>query len=160
MTSQKQGHLGIPYENQWFSCAVWSFIMELSFLWCLDDLLFKKAFQLKIFLKKVKVAQSCPTLCNPLDCSSADSSVRGISQARILEWVAYPFCSRSSRPRNWTGVSCVAGGFFTNWAIGEAQNLSRRCICAFGFQLCSFILWVFCEECLWPEAKGMAELHT
>ena len=36
---------------------------------------------------------------------------------RILEWVAYPFSSRSSRPRNRTGVSCVAGGFFTNWAI-------------------------------------------
>ena len=39
---------------------------------------------------------------------------------RILEWVAYPFSSRSSRPRNWTGVSCIAGGFFPNWAIREA----------------------------------------
>ena len=40
---------------------------------------------------------------------------------RILEWVAYPFSSGSSRPRNWIGVSCIAGGFFTNWAIREAQ---------------------------------------
>ena len=40
---------------------------------------------------------------------------------RILEWVAYPFSSRSSWPRNWTGVSCIAGGFFTNWAIREAM---------------------------------------
>ena len=39
---------------------------------------------------------------------------------RILEWVAYPFSSRSSQPRNWTRVSCIAGGFFTNWAIKEA----------------------------------------
>ena len=39
---------------------------------------------------------------------------------RILEWVAYPFSSGSSRPRNRTGVSCIAGGFFTNWAIREA----------------------------------------
>ena len=39
---------------------------------------------------------------------------------RILEWVAYPFSSRSSWPRNWTGVSCIAGGFFTNWAMREA----------------------------------------
>ena len=39
---------------------------------------------------------------------------------RILEWVAYPFSSRSSWPRNWTRVSCIAGGFFTNWAIREA----------------------------------------
>ena len=42
---------------------------------------------------------------------------------RILEWVAYPFSSRSSRPRNWSGVSCTAGRFFTNWAIREASYL-------------------------------------
>ena len=42
----------------------------------------------------------------------------------ILEWVAYTFSSRSSRPRNQTRVSCIAGGFFTNWAIREAQILS------------------------------------
>ena len=42
---------------------------------------------------------------------------------RILELVAFPFSSGSSRPRNQTGVSCIAGGFFTNWAIGEAQLL-------------------------------------
>ena len=40
---------------------------------------------------------------------------------RILEWVAYPFSSGSSWPRNWTGVSCIAGGFFPNWAIREAR---------------------------------------
>ena len=38
---------------------------------------------------------------------------------RILEWVAYPFSRRSSRPRNQTGVFCIAGGFFTNWAMRE-----------------------------------------
>ena len=48
---------------------------------------------------------------------------------RILEWVTYPFSSRSSRPRNQTGVSCIAGGFFTNWAIGEAHGRGRRVIC-------------------------------
>ena len=41
---------------------------------------------------------------------------------RILEWVAYPFFSRSSQPRNQTGVSCIAGRFFTNWAIWEAYS--------------------------------------
>ena len=40
---------------------------------------------------------------------------------RILEWVAYPFSSRSSRPRNWTGISHIAGRFFINWALGEAH---------------------------------------
>ena len=39
---------------------------------------------------------------------------------RRLEWVAYPFSSGSSQPRNWTGVSCIAGGVFTNWVIREA----------------------------------------
>ena len=42
---------------------------------------------------------------------------------RILEWVAYPFSSRSSQPRNWTGISCIAGGFFTNWAIREHNTI-------------------------------------
>ena len=41
----------------------------------------------------------------------------------ILEWLAYPFSRRSSRPRNWIGVSCIAGGFFTNWAIREVLGM-------------------------------------
>ena len=45
---------------------------------------------------------------------------------RRLEWVAYPFSSRSSWPRNWTRVSCIAGGFFTNWAIKEAMDMDMR----------------------------------
>ena len=40
--------------------------------------------------------------------------------SRLLEWVAYPFSSGSSWPRDWSGVSCIAGGFFTNWAVREA----------------------------------------
>ena len=64
---------------------------------------------------KVKVAQSSPTLCNPMD-----YTVHGILQARILEWVAYPFSSGSYRLRNQTSVSCIAGGFFSNWAIKKA----------------------------------------
>ena len=43
---------------------------------------------------------------------------------RILEWVAYPFSSGSSRPRNLTRVSCIAGGFFTNWATREAGRFT------------------------------------
>ena len=109
---------------------------------------------------KVKVARSCPTLCN-----SMDYTVHGILQARkrvgslsllqgifptqgsnpglphcrrilyqlshkgsprILEWVAYPFSRGSSQPRNLTGVSCIAGRFFTNWSITEAQFCGRK----------------------------------
>ena len=60
---------------------------------------------------KVKVTQSCPTLCE-----SMDYTVHGILQVRILEWVAFPFSQGSSRPRSQTGVSCIVGGFFSNWA--------------------------------------------
>ena len=56
---------------------------------------------------KVKVTQSCLTLCDPMDCI-----VKGILQARILEWVAFPFSRGSTQPRDQTQVSCVAGGFF------------------------------------------------
>ena len=48
--------------------------------------------------------------------------LRNKGSPRILEWVAYPFSSRSSWPRNCIGVSCIAGGFFTNWAIREASS--------------------------------------
>ena len=58
---------------------------------------------------KVKVSQLCPTLC---DCT--DYRVHGILQARILEWVAFPFSRGSSQPRDPTQVSCITGGFFTS----------------------------------------------
>ena len=54
------------------------------------------------------VAQSCPTLCNPVECGPPVSSVHGIFQARILEWVAISHSRRSSRPRDWTPVSCIS----------------------------------------------------
>ena len=58
-------------------------------------------------------AQSCPTLCDPLDYSPPGSSSHGISQARILEWVAIPFSRGSSQPRDRICISFLAGGFFT-----------------------------------------------
>ena len=70
---------------------------------------------------KVKVAQPYPTLCNPMDCV-----VHGILQARILKWVACPFSRGSSQPRDQIQVSCIAGKFFTNWAIREAPMFCKR----------------------------------
>ena len=72
-------------------------------------------------LKKVKseIAQSCPTLCKPMDSSPPGSSVHGIFQARILEWVAISFSRRSFQPRDWTRVSCIVGRHFTIWATRE-----------------------------------------
>ena len=56
---------------------------------------------------EVKVNQSCPTLCDPMD-----YTVHGILQARILEWIAFPFSRGSSQPRDWIQVSHIAGRFF------------------------------------------------
>ena len=69
-----------------------------------------------------KSLQSCPTLCGPTDYSLPGSSVHRILQARILEWVAILFSRGSSRPRDWTQVSCIAGRFFTIRAMSEAPK--------------------------------------
>ena len=58
---------------------------------------------------KVKVAQSCLILCDPMD-----YTVHGILQARTLDWVAFPFSGGSSQSRDQTQVSCIAGRFFTS----------------------------------------------
>ena len=68
-----------------------------------------------------EVAQSCQTLCNPMDCSPSGSSVHGIFQARALEWVAISFSRGSSQPRDQTRVSHIAGRRFTVWATREAH---------------------------------------
>ena len=75
---------------------------------------------------KVKVAQSCPTLCDPMNCTIPGSFVHGILQARILEWVSVPFFRGFSQPRDQTQVSLIAGGFFTIWATSEALYM---CVC-------------------------------
>ena len=73
-------------------------------------------FETEHFLK-VRLSQSCLNLCNPMDYTDP-----GILQARIQEWVAFPFSRGSSQPRDQTQVSHIAGGFFTSWATREAQE--------------------------------------
>ena len=67
----------------------------------------------------VLVAQSCLTLCDPMDCNLPGFSAHGILQSRILKWVAIPFSSESSWLRDQTHVSCIAVGLFTFWATRE-----------------------------------------
>ena len=69
---------------------------------------------------EIEVAQSCPTLCDPMDCSPPGSSVHGILHARVLEWGAISFSRGSSRPRDGTQVSCIAGRWFNIWGTREA----------------------------------------
>ena len=85
---------------------------------------------------EIKVAPSCPGLCNPID-----YTVHGIIQARILEWVAFPFSGGSSQPRDQTQVSPIADGFFTSWTTRETQEYWNR------------LAYPFSKESSWPRNR-------
>ena len=70
-----------------------------------------------------EVAQSCPTLSDPMDCSPPGSSVHGVFQARVLEWGAISFSRGSSPPRDWNRVSRLVGRRFTVWATLYTDDL-------------------------------------
>ena len=76
--------------------------------------------------RESKVTQSCPTLCDPMDCSLPGSSIHGIFQARILEWIAISFSRRSFWPRDWTQVPCIVGRRFTVWATREVAEWRQQ----------------------------------
>ena len=70
-----------------------------------------------------EVAQSCPTLCNPMDCSLSGSSVHGIFQARVLEWIAISFSRGSSQPRNRTWVSALQADALPSEPPGKPHGI-------------------------------------
>ena len=114
-------------------------LLPLSLLSCTWHL-FLSAFKMfSVSLKmKVKAAQPCLTLCDPMD-----YTVHGILQARILEWGAFPFSRGSSWPRNWTRVSHIAGRFFTSWATREVSvslALTYLIIMCFGISFSLFLM--------------------
>ena len=76
-----------------------------------------------------EVAQSCPTLCNPMDCSLPGSSVHGIFQAIVLEWIAISFSRGSSQPKDQTRVSCIVDKCFTIWAPREVLGVEEALKC-------------------------------
>ena len=95
-----------------------SFSLSLTLYFC---------FLLVQFLCTCVPVQSCLTLCDPMDCSPPDSSVHGISQARMLEWFTMPSSRGSSQPRDPTCISCascVAGGFFISEPPGKKFHLT------------------------------------
>ena len=101
------------------------------------------------------VAQSYPTLCNPVGCSPPGSSVHGILQARILERIAIPFSRGSPRPRDWTQLSWIAGRFLTIWATREVSNY---------YYLLFVVLWLIISLSLqggnWGLSSFQARLLT
>ena len=73
-----------------------------------------------------EVAQLCPSLCDPIDCSLPGSSVHGIFQAIVLEWIAISFSRGSSQPRNRTQVSLIVDRHFTVWATREVDSFKGK----------------------------------
>ena len=102
----------MPHTN-YLSCSTWFLFNILVF----GGVLFRKISDVLCL-----VTQSCLTVCNPMDCSPPDSSVQGIFQAIILEWVYMHYSRGSPQSRNRTQVSPIAGGFFTIWATREAKE--------------------------------------
>ena len=92
-------------------------LFQIWFPWCITALL------ICYVHVGAKLLQLCPILCDPMDYSPPGSSVHGIFQVIVLEWVVISLSRGSSRPREWTQVSHIAGGFFTVWAIREANTI-------------------------------------
>ena len=95
----------------WKKCTLWM----MKYRKWKDNL----TFETEHFLK-VRLSQSCLNLCNPMDYTDP-----GILQAKILDWVAFPFSWWSSQTRDPSQVSCITGGFFISWAMRETQEYWR-----------------------------------
>ena len=87
----------------------------------------------------VFVTQSCPILCDPIDCSPPGSSVHGILQARTVEWAVFSYSRGSFQTRAWTQVSCTESRLFTIWATrADLHSIQYYAIC---FLLLKALLW-------------------
>ena len=111
--------------NQWLLFKCMGYLHQGRRMLCLKpvSLYFKILKSYRVFSdhseSESEVAQLCQILCDPMNCSPPGSSVHGILQARILEWIAISFSRGSSRPKDWTQVSCIAGRCFNLWATRE-----------------------------------------
>ena len=108
-------HSSFIHNSQNLGTTKMSFDRWSNKLWYIHTMEYYTAIRVKV---KVK---SCPALCDPMDCSLPGSSLHGILQARVLEWVAISFSRGSSQSRDRTWVSCIPGRRFNLWATREAQ---------------------------------------
>ena len=136
------------------------------FSWCslhISQISRVTIYSLDVLLFLLGTPQSCPTPWDPMDYNLPGSSVHGILQTRILEWVAIPFSKGSCyNPEtwDWTQVSCVVGRLFTIWATREAQisiengHISYLCL---KYEPVFYILWTFfsrgriISNWIWPQ---------
>ena len=100
-----------------------------------------------------EVSQSCLTLCNHMDCSLRCSSVHGIFQARVLEWVAISFSRGYFGPRDWTQVSHIAGRSFTIWATREVPVFAFKLFLNFWLRLAA------CRILAFNQRSNLCPLH-
>ena len=129
-----QPHSSCLYPGHHHPFPIWSLSPYLHSysLQCVFQLQLVSSFQnadlvvVKAKESESKVAQSCPTLCDPVDCSLWGFFVHGILQERILEWVTISFSRRSSQPRDWTRVSPTVSRRFAIWATRGIQFLLGR----------------------------------
>ena len=105
-----------PRDWTWVSCIAGRFFTWIILSGSSDSIVADE-----IKKKESEVVQLCLTLCDPMDCSLPGSSLHGIFQARVLEWVAISFSRGSSQPRDW--LSHIAGRRFTIWATREASEI-------------------------------------
>ena len=121
--------LKYKYINTYWACNQQYCIVYFKFIKKVNPKLFhyKEKYFLHLVLfwvlpeSESEVTLSCPTLCDPVDCSLPSFSVHGILQARIMEWVAISFSRGSSWPRDRTWVSHIGGSRFNLWATREAK---------------------------------------
>ena len=105
-------HFLALYLHRWTWLSFFKFQRKKQ-TWC-----YNKNLNFLPYKVKVKVAQLCPTLCDPTDWLYSPWNSPG------QKWVAVPFSRGSSQPRDWTQVSCIAGRFFTSWATREVLFLT------------------------------------
>ena len=97
---------------------IFSIIEPIKFLcWLMKLFIFSELDWCGAWLHACSVAQLCPTLCDPMDCSPPGSSVHGILHAKILEWVAVSFSRGSSWPRDWIQMSFIGRWILYHWAL-------------------------------------------
>ena len=110
---------------------------------------------LPVFSRLSEVAQSCPTLCDPTDCSLPGSSVHGIFQAIVLEWLAISFSRGSSWPRDRTQFTHIVDRCFIIWATREVQSTNNFLISFLNsFRVCWRLETKVDSDLIFEEADG------
>ena len=104
----------LRYKGVWYTTEMHIYSSDILYIL---TYIFKISFRFS-YIYMWKLLSYVWLFCNPMD-----YTVHGILQARILEWVAFPFSSESFQPRDQAQVSCIAGGFFTSWATRKATHI-------------------------------------